>query len=55
MAKYAYSSDVQDLMQKMITDVLTEQPGDAIDFMITWLQKEQKRKAEEGNAKAPSS
>ena len=54
MAKYAYSSDVQDLMQKMITDILTDQPDDAVDFMISWLQKEQKRREQEGTPKVPS-
>lgn len=44
MENYAYSSDVQDLLQKLLTDTFTEQPQDPLEFMVSWLQKEQKRR-----------
>jgi hypothetical protein len=50
MHNYAYDDDLQELLQKLLTDVLCDQPSDAIEFMIKWLQQEQKRRIDEGLA-----
>ncbi len=46
MQRYAYSADVQDLLQKMLGDVFSSQPEDPLDFMTKWMQAEKKRRAD---------
>jgi hypothetical protein len=47
---YAYSTQVQTLMQHMMTDLLATQPGPdnmaVIEFLEEWLAKEKKRIAD---------
>jgi hypothetical protein len=50
MQDYAYGASIQDLLQKMLSDVFCEQPRDPIAYMIEWLKKEQQRRAEEAEA-----
>ncbi len=45
---YAYGSELQDLMQKMLADVFSEQPRNPIEYMMSWLNKEQERRRQEG-------
>ncbi len=47
---YAYGSSIQDLLQKMLSDVFCERPRDPIAYMLEWLKKEQQRRAEEEEA-----
>ncbi|KAF6260151.1 hypothetical protein COO60DRAFT_924175 [Scenedesmus sp. NREL 46B-D3] len=46
VAEYAYSQDVQDLLQKMCADLFTERPIDAIHYMVNWLSAEKQRREE---------
>lgn len=43
LSDYAYKPEVQDLLQKMCTDLFTERPAKPLDYMISWLTAEKKR------------
>ncbi len=48
-------NDLQDLMQKMMADVFTDQPEDPLTYMMTWMETEKRRRdlaAEEASSGA---
>ena len=48
LQEYAFASDLQDLMQKLLADVFSEQPREPLGYMIEWLSQERERRADEG-------
>ena len=40
----AHKPEVQDLLQKMCTDLFSERPEKPLDYMIRWLGAERERK-----------
>jgi len=43
MQDYAYKPEVQELLQKMCTDLFSERPEKPLDYMIQWLKAEKDR------------
>lgn len=43
MREYAHSNKVQELLQKMTSDLFIERPQDPVAWMIKWLSEEQRR------------
>ncbi len=39
----AHKPQVQELLQKMCTDLFSERPDRPLDYMIKWLEKEKER------------
>lgn len=46
LENYAHKKELQDLLQKMITDVLIAKPEDPLIFFIEWMDKEKKQRLE---------
>lgn len=44
MEDYAHKQEIQDLLHKLIEDMLIAKPDDALDYMIEWLKTEQQRR-----------
>ena len=44
MSEYAYTPEVQELLQKMTTDMFCERPEKPLDYMIKWLLAEKQRR-----------
>ena len=44
LAGYAHRPDVQDLLQGMVADLLSEQPDDPVAYLQDWLAREDARR-----------
>ena len=48
LSGYAHRPDVQDLLQAMVADLLSEQPDDAVAYLAAWLEREARRRRDDG-------